>query len=158
VGLYARRHNTLALVADVVNDSTQVKHLVPFSQFDTDRTNNTLPNYAFIVPNLCNDAHDCPLSTADAWLQTHIDPLIKSAPFQQDGVLIILFDESASDNVHGGGRIAWITVSAKAKRRFQSTTLYQHESTLRLSLEALGVTALPNHAASAPVMSEFYTP
>jgi phosphatidylinositol-3-phosphatase len=158
VGLYARRHNTLALVADVVNDSMQAKNLVPFSQFNTDLSQNTLPNYAFIVPNVCNDAHDCSLSTADSWLKTHIDPLIKSAQFQQDGLLIITFDESASDNTHRGGRVTWVTVAARAKRGYQSTTLYQHESTLRLSLKALGVTTFPNHAASAPDMGEFYTP
>jgi len=158
VGKYARRHNTLALVSDVASDSTQIKNLVPFSQFATDRASNTLPNYAFIVPNLCNDAHDCSLSTADTWLKTNIDPLIKSAQFQQDGVLIIVFDESASDNTHGGGRIAWVVVSAKAKRGYQSTTLYQHESTLRFSLSALGVTTFPNHAATAPDLGEFFTP
>src|SRR5204863_8057865 len=90
VGKYARRHNTVALLADVVNDPNQVKNLVPFTQFATDLSSNTLPNYALIVPNTCNDAHDCPLSTADSWLKTHIDPLIKSAQFQQDGLLIIL--------------------------------------------------------------------
>jgi acid phosphatase len=158
VGKYARRHNTLALVSDVASNSTQVKNLVPFSQFATDLTNNTLPNYAFIVPNLCNDAHDCVLSTADNWLKTNIDPLITSAQFQQDGLLIIVFDESASDNTHGGGRITWVTVSGKGKRAYESTTLYQHESTLRLSLSALGVTTFPNHAASAPDMGEFFTP
>ena len=158
VGKYARRHNTLALLSDVASDPTQVQNLVPFTQFVTDLTHNTFPNYAFIAPNLCNDAHDCSLSTADNWLKMQIDPLIKSAQFQQDGLLIIVFDESGSDNTHGGGRIAWVTVSAGAKRAYQSSTLYQHESTLRLSLSALGVTTFPNHAATAPDMREFYTP
>jgi acid phosphatase len=158
VGKYARRHNTLALVADVVNDSAQVKNLVPFSQLATDMAGNTLPNYSFIVPNLCNDAHDCSLSTADGWLKTNIDPLIRSPQFQQDGLLIITFDEAGSDNGHGGGRVVWVVVSAKAKRGYQSTTLYQHESTLRLSLSALGVTSFPNRAATAPDMGEFFAP
>jgi acid phosphatase len=158
VGKYARRHNTLALLADVATDSTQVKNLVPFSQFAVDLANNTLPNWAFIVPNLCNDAHDCALRTADDWLKANIDPLITSAQFRQDGLLIIVFDESASDNTHGGGRIVWVNVSAKSKRGYQSTTLYQHESTLRLSLSALGLTTFPNHAESAQDMSEFFNP
>jgi acid phosphatase len=158
VGKYARRHNTLALLSDVASDAAQVQNLVPFSQLATDLAHNALPNYGFIVPNLCNDAHDCSLTTADNWLKTQIDPLIKSAQFQQDGLLIIVFDESASDNSHGGGRIAWVTVSAKAKRGHQSTTLYQHASTLRLSLSALGITSFPNHAATAPDMGEFFTP
>jgi phosphatidylinositol-3-phosphatase len=158
VGNYARRHNPLSYLSDVVNDSIQRKNLVPFTQFPTDLANNALPNYAFIVPNLCHDAHDCSLTVADDWLRTNIDPLIKSAPFQQDGLLIILFDEADRDNMQGGGRIAWVVVSPKAKPGYESTTTYQHQSTLRLTLQALGVTAFPNAAATAPDMGEFFTP
>jgi len=113
VGNYARKHNVIALLSDVVNDPVQKNKLVPFTQFATDLTNGALPSYSFIVPNLCNDAHDCSLSTADAWLQTNIDPLIRSAQFQQDGLLIILFDEAGGDDMNGGGRIAWVAVSAQ---------------------------------------------
>ena len=157
-GGYERKHNVFALLSDVVNDATQVKNLVPFSQFATDLANGTLPDFVNIVPNMCNDAHDCSLATADAWLQTNIDPLIKSATFQQDGVLIITFDESGGDNTNGGGRVVWVAVSPKAKRGYQSAALYQHQSTLRLILKGLGVTAFPGAAASAADMSEFFTP
>ena len=158
VGGYARKHNTVALLSDVANDSTQRQNLVPFTQFATDLANGTLPDYANIVPNLCNDAHDCPLATADTWLRTNIAPLLASATFQQDGLLIITFDEAGSDKTHGGGRIAWVVVSPKAKRAYQSTTLYQHQSTLRLTLEALGITQFPGTARAAPAMSEFFAP
>jgi len=157
-GNYASRHNPFSYLTDVVNDPVQLNNLVPFTQFPTDLANGALPNYSFIVPNLCNDAHDCSLGTADSWLQANIDPLIKSATFQQDGLLIILFDESDSDHTNGGGRVVWVVVSPKAKRGYQSTTFYQHQSTLRLTLKALGVTAFPNAAASAPDMDEFFTP
>ena len=158
VGGYARKHNTFALLSDVANDSTQRQNLVPFTQFATDLTNGTLPDYSNIVANLCNDAHDCPLATADTWLRTNIAPLLASATFQQDGLLIITFDEAGSDNTHGGGRIAWVVVSPKAKRGYQSTTLYQHQSTLRLTLEALGITQFPGTARAAPAMGEFFAP
>jgi len=156
-GKYASRHNPLSYLSDVVNDPAQVTNLVPFSQFAADLANNALPNYAFIVPNLCNDAHDCPLATADAWLQTNIDPLITSTGFQQDGLLIILFDESRADLRHGGGRIAWVVVGAKMKPGYRSAALYQHENTLRLTAEALGLTTFPNAAAGAANMAEFFT-
>jgi len=158
LGGYARKHNTLALLSDVVNDTVQRKNLVPFTQFATDLANGTLPDYVNIVPNLCNDAHDCSLATADTWLRTNIAPLLASAAFQQDGLLIITFDESAGDNTNGGGRIAWVVVSPKAKRGYQSTALYQHQSTLRLTLEALGITLFPGAARAAPAMSEFFEP
>src|SRR6266536_3189483 len=157
-GNYARKHNVFALLSDVANDTVQRKNLVPFTQFATNLANGTLPDYANIVPNMCNDAHDCSLGTADTWLQNNVAQLLASATFQQDGLLIIVFDEAGSDNTHGGGRIAWIVVSPKAKTQYQSTTLYQHESTLRLTLEALGITQFPGAAATAPAMPEFFTP
>jgi len=157
-GGYARKHNPLSFFSDVVNDSAQLKRLVPFTQFATDLAGDTLPNYAFVVPNLCNDAHDCSLETADAWLQTNIAPLLASPSFQTGGLLVIVFDEADSDNTHGGGRIVWTAISPKAKRGFTSATLYQHENTLRLMAEGLGLTSFPGAAANASNMAEFFTP
>ncbi|PYO44464.1 MAG: acid phosphatase [Gemmatimonadetes bacterium] len=157
-GSYASRHNPLVYLTDVHDDAAQAQHVVPFTQFTTDLSNNTFPNYAFIVPNLCNDAHDCSLGTADTWLRTNIDPLVRSAALQQNGVLIILFDESGGDNTHGGGRVVWVVVGTKVKHGYQSTTTYQHASTLRLSAQLLGLTSFPNLAATAPDVSEFFTP
>ena len=157
VGNYARKHNVIALLSDVVNDSTQRQNLVPFTQFATDLAGGHLPAYSFVAPNLCNDAHDCPLATADQWLQTNIDPLVKNATFQQNGLLVIVFDEAGSgDATNGGGRVACVIVGPKVKRGYQSVGLYEHQSLLRLSAEALGVTA-PNAAATAPEMGEFFS-
>src|SRR2546426_3541356 len=141
-GRYARKHNVFALLSDVVNDPVQVNNLVPFTQFATDLTNGTLPDYSNIVPDLCNDAHDCSLATADTWLKNNIDPVIKSATFQRDGLLIIVFDESGSDNTNGGGRAVWVAVSPKTKPGYQSTAPYHHERTLRAVLRGLGETAV----------------
>jgi acid phosphatase len=154
---YARRHNPLSYLSDVVNDPVQRQNLVPFSQFAIDLANNALPDFSFIVPNLCSDAHDCSLSHADAWLKTNVAPLIASPVFQRDGLLIITFDEARSDGQHGGGRVVWLAVSPKAKRAYRSAAFYQHESTLRLMAEGLGLTRLPGAAATAPSMAEFFS-
>jgi len=158
VGKYASRHVPLSYFTDVVNDSAQLKHLVPFTQLGTDMAGDILPEYGFIVPNLCHDAHDCAVDSADTWLSRNIDPLLKHHTFQQDGLLIIVYDESGNDNTAGGGRIVWVAVSGKSRQGYQSAALYQHASTLRLSLAALGITALPNAAATAPQMGEFFAP
>jgi phosphatidylinositol-3-phosphatase len=156
-GSYARKHNVIALLSDVVNDATQRNNLVPFAQFATDLSGGHLPAYSFVAPNLCNDAHDCSLATADQWLQTNIDPLVNNAAFQRDGLLVIVFDEAGSgDATNGGGHIACVIVSPKAKRAYQGTGVYEHQSLLRLTAEALGVTP-PNAAASAPDMGEFFS-
>jgi acid phosphatase len=156
-GQFYTRHAPLPYMTDVQNSAVQRQTIVPFTQFTVDLASNTLPNYALITPNGCNDAHDCGLDVADNWLKTNIDPLIKSALFQKDGLLVIVFDESGSDNTNGGGQVAAIVISPFAKLGFKSTKLYQHESLLRLTLEGLGVTKLPAAAATAPVMWEFFT-
>jgi len=156
-GKYAVRHNPLAYMTDVQNDAKQVQNLVPFTQFAADLPTANLPEYSFIVPNLCDDAHDCPLSTADNWLKTNIGPVIASPVFQKDGLLIILFDEADTlDFTSGGGHVAAVIVSPFSKRGYKSIAFYQHQSVLRLALEALGVTKLPGEAASAPAMWEFF--
>jgi acid phosphatase len=157
-GLYAVRHNPLAYLTDVQNNTQQVKNLVPFSQLAADLNTANLPEYSFIVPNLCNDAHNCPLGTADTWLKTNIDPVIKSPQFQKDGLLIVVFDEANTlDLTAGGGHIFAVIVSPLAKRNYKSIAFYQHQSVLRLTLEGLGVTKLPGDAAAAPAMWEFFT-
>jgi len=156
-GRYAVRHNPLAYFTDVQNDTRQVQNLVPFSQFATDLNAASLPDFSVVVPNLCNDAHDCSLATADSWLKANIDPLIQSPQFQKDGLLIIVFDEAYTlDFTSGGGHVAAVIVSPLAKRGYKSIAFYQHQSVLRLTLEGLGVTKLPGDAASAPPMWEFF--
>jgi acid phosphatase len=158
-GNYVPRHVPLAYLTDVQGSAAGKQTLVPFTQFAVDLASGQLPNYSFVTPNLCDDAHDCGLNVADAWLKTNIPPLLTSSPFKDDGLLIIVFDESENDNTNGGGRIAAVLISPKfSKPGYQSTTLYQHQSTLRLMLEGLGITtSLPGDAATAPTMWEFFT-
>jgi phospholipase C len=154
---YVKRHNPLAFFSDVVNSSTEANNLVPFSKFATDLANGQLPQFSFIVPNVLNDAHDGSLGQADAWLKSNIAPLISSSIFQKDGLLIVLFDEADnSDSSHGGGHVACLLISPLAKKGHQSTTLYQHQSALRLMLEGLGIKSFPGAAAGATNLVEFF--
>jgi len=92
------------------------------------------------------------LTAADVWLQTNIQPLLLSTTFQQDGILVIAFDESVSpDSQNGGGPVVMTIVSAR--RRAASNLL---GSTLRLPIEALGSSGRPPAAANAPDMVEFF--
>lgn len=156
-GSYLRHHNPFSYLSDVQNDSSQAANIVPFTQFATDLANNALPQYSFVVPDVTNDAHDGTLAQADSWLQSNMAPLIANSAFQSSGLLIITFDEGdQSDLNHGGGQVATLIVSSQAKKGFQSQTLYQHQSTLRLTMVSSGITTLPGFSASAPDMTEFF--
>jgi acid phosphatase len=164
---YVKRHNPFAYFSDVLSSPGQAANLVPFSQLSLDVANNQLPDYGFIIPNQRHNAHDCPaaipncsdadkLAAADSWLSANIEPLISSAAFKQDGLLIITFDESVDgDTERGGGHIATIVISSRSRPGYRSANLYQHQSALRTMGEALGLNALPGAASAAPNMSEF---
>jgi phosphatidylinositol-3-phosphatase len=165
---YVRHHNPLSYFSDVTNSSVQRLNLVPFTHFATDLNNNQLPNYSFVVPNLNHDAHDCPtaptgctnnqkLATADAWLKNNIAPLLNNPGFQQDGILIIVFDEGFNtDTAHGGGHVVGLAVGPGVRKGFKSTTFYQHQSVLRTMLDALGVHSYPGVAGNSADMTDLF--
>lgn len=165
--LYLKHHNPFAYLSDVLNSSMQAANIVPFSQLLADLNAGTLPNFGFIVPNSENDAHTCPgaapscadsdrLTAADTWLKNNIDPVINSPAFG-NSVFIITWDESTQqDFANGGGHVATLLLGAHVKAGFRSASFYQHQSTLRLVLDLLNTTDLPNTAAIAPSMAEFF--
>src|SRR3954449_12647003 len=163
---YLKHHNPFAYFTDVIG-TPQAQNILSFSQFNSDVVSAGLPNFALVVPNAQNDMHDCPAGFAtctladkaantDAWLQTNLSPLINNSTFKANGVLVITFDESSGDNTNGGGRVATILLGAHVKQQFSSTTMYQHQSLLRLALQALGVGTFPGASANAPGMGEFF--
>ncbi|HZS95915.1 MAG TPA: alkaline phosphatase family protein [Terriglobales bacterium] len=167
-GKYTQHHNPLSYFSDVRDSSSAILNLVPFTQFATDRRNGTQPNYSFIVPNNNDNGHDCPanlpsctdsqrLAHVDTWLKNNLGPLVGSSGFNatHGGLLVIVFDESAGDNTHGGGRVAWVVAGPDVKKAYVSKTFYQHQSTLRFLAERLGLTSFPGAAATAPNMQEF---
>jgi hypothetical protein len=167
VGDYVERHNPFPYFNDVA-DSSEKNNIVPFKELASDIANHTLPNYAFITPNLLDDAHNGTLAAADQWLRTNIAPLIASPEFQSDGILIITWDESFDSDCRpapscpplpenkGGGRIATLVIGPRVKPGYRSTTFYQHPSVLRTMAEALSLTSFPGAAESAPDMAEFF--
>ncbi len=154
-GNYLQRHNPLSFFSDVVNDNIQVRNLVPFTQFTIDLTNNQLPDFSFIAPDIMDDAHNGTLAQADAWLKQNIAPLISSPAFQKNGLLLIVFDEAEdADKTNGGGHVAMVAVGPKVKAGSQSTAFYQHQSLLKTITNYLGIDGNLGQAATAPAMSD----
>ena len=164
---YTRGHNPISYLTDVANSNVQKLHLVPFTQFSKDLSGNALPNYSFIVPNQQHNGHNCPpgtspcsdsliLRTLDTWLKTNIGPLLNNPQFLQNGILIIVFDESTgSDKANGGGHTATVIVGPRVKKGFKSTHFYQHQSVLRTTLDALGIHSYPGKSATAADLNTF---
>ena len=91
-GQYAVKHNPWAYFVD---ERTACRtDDVPLTDLPGDITAGALPTVGMITPNLCNDGHDCSLTTADAFLETWV-PQIMNGPDYRTGHLsiVITFDE-----------------------------------------------------------------
>jgi phosphatidylinositol-3-phosphatase len=71
--------------------SRGASHVRPLSAFDAQQ----LPDFSFVVPNLCHDMHDCSVATGDRWLGRFVQPLL-SLP---DTVVFVVFDEGVQGNL-----------------------------------------------------------
>ncbi len=162
-GTYYVRHDPLRYYPNI---NTESANFVCMSQFATDVSAGTLPNLSWLVPNGCDDAHDCSIGTFDSFLNHYLTPLMASKYFQPggDGLLIVTWDEnsgSGSTTTTGttdGGQVETVIVSPYGISSFQSSTRYYHENTLRTIAQGLGAgySGLGAAATAAP-MSDFFT-
>lgn len=98
-GRYARKHAPWTDFAGLPTSTSQ-----PYSAFPTDYS--TLPSVSFVVPDLCDDMHDCSVSTGNAWLGAHMADYATWARGHHS-LLLITFDE---DNGTSGNWIPTIAV------------------------------------------------
>jgi hypothetical protein len=153
-GSYAMKHNPFMYFSPIFSDTTRCnRSLVPLTQLYSDLSAEALPNYAFITPNLCNDAHDCSLSVADKWLHDLLMRLIPALDAAgQSYLIVITWDEGQGDHSccglpqKAGGRVATILISPQGRKGFEDSTPYTHYSLLKTIAESWHLAYL-GHAA-----------
>jgi phospholipase C len=120
-----------------------------------------LPAFTFITPNLCNDTHDCPVATGDAWLARWMPVIVASSAYRSGRTTVfITWDEgeggSASDCVANttdpGCHVVTIVVSPSTPRGTRSAALFSHYSLLATTEQLLGLRRL-GHAADPATRS-----
>lgn len=159
--LYRQKHNPFIYYDNIRNNPTRCANVVPFTEFSSDVQSGTLADYVWITPNMCNDAHDCSISVSDRWLKLWVPQILASPAWQQNGLLIITFDEGkgatgcCTDAV--GGRIPTLVISPLGKPAYQSAIPYDQYSVLRTVEEAWGMPLLANAASErSPSLSDFF--
>ncbi len=141
-GEYRRKHNPAISFTAISGDPARCANITDFSHFDPAGS-----DVAFIVPNQCNDMHDCPISTGDAWAKRFLAPLIAS-PAMADGVLFITFDEAHGDR---SNHIATIVVAPRLAAPVTSAKAYGHPSLLRTIEELYGLPCLADACQAEPM-------
>lgn len=163
-GLYAPKHNPMIFFDDVTNtndpqSATCLAHVRPYGELATNLQNGAVARYNFITPNLCNDMHNTcapvadPVKQGDTWLSTAIPMIQSSIAYQNNGVILVTWDEGEG----GDGPIGMIVLSPLAKPGGYGNTIhYTHDSTLRSLQEIFGVAPLLGDAATATDLSDLF--
>lgn len=91
VGKYAVKHNPWVYFTPTVSERQKcLAYDVPETALATDIKNGTLPTVGMVIPNLCNDAHDCSLATADAWFKSRMVNVLAGPDFKAGRLAVIL--------------------------------------------------------------------
>jgi len=153
-GDYAQKHNPFIYFDPIRLDAARCERtILPLTALQTDIETNSLPNFIFITPNLCNDAHDCPLDVADAWLTELLGRLVPALDATSESYLLVMtFDEGQGHHsccglpAEAGGRVPVVFYSPLVKNGFEDPTPYTHYSLLKTISTAWSLPFL-GHAA-----------
>jgi hypothetical protein len=144
-GGYAKKHNPFAYYTDITSSPTRCRRMVGFGALGADLRAGTLPTYAWISPNLCDDGHDCPIATADAFLARTVPSLLRG--LGPHGFLVLTWDEGSGGaasccGVAHGGHIATIVAGPDVRRGARVATPIDSYGVLGRIEQALGLPAL----------------
>lgn len=167
---YAARHNPPVYYTDVKSTckTNDVALGSPTSgALVNDLTKDTLPNFAFITPNLCSDMHDCSVSTGDTWLKGWLTRIINSKAYSSGTTAVFVTFDEGGGGTHGEDcaspsnndnscHIATYVLGPAVKAGTRAGARFTHYSMLRTTEALFGLKTFLGNAATAPGMRKAF--
>jgi phosphatidylinositol-3-phosphatase len=125
---------------------------VPFTKFAADATANALPTVGMVIPDLCNDAHNCSLSVADNWLKANLPRVLASTDFTSGRLVVIVTADE--DDRNANNAVLTSVLSAKLSAKVVTTPL-THYSWTRYMAQLVGATPLLAGATAPDMKAPF---
>jgi acid phosphatase len=149
-GRYAVKHNPWAYF--VGERASCARFDVPIDQLNADAAQGQLPDAGMVIPDLCNDAHDCELPAADQWLRTHIEAVMAGPDWHSGRLAIVV---TADEDDHRQDNLVLTAVAHPSLHGVVVTTPLTHYSLARLYSEILGAKPLGEAASAASMATAF---
>ncbi|WP_372728736.1 alkaline phosphatase family protein [Nocardioides sp.] len=147
---YAYRHNAWVYFVDERDACEEFS--VSMAGFADDVAGGALPNAGMVVPNVCNDGHDCDLSVTDDWMQEQVG-LAMSGPDWATGDLAIVITADEDDD--DADNQVLTSVLHPSLEGVVTDEYLTHYSLARLYGEVLGAPLL-REAVNAPSMARAF--
>jgi phosphatidylinositol-3-phosphatase len=145
-GRYAKKHVPFVYFRNIVEAPDRLRRVVPLPELARDVRAASLPDYAFVVPDLCHSMHDCSVRSGDTWLRGRL-PSLLTIP---GTVVFVVFDEGAT-NARGGGHVAALALGTAVRPHARFTGVTSHYGLLRTIETAWGLPLLGRSARATPV-------
>ncbi len=149
-GTYAVKHNPWTYF--VHERSSCERFDTSMARYRHDVRHGHLPAAGMVVPDLCHDAHDCSLATADDWLRRWVR-LTLSGPDFESGRLAIVVTADEDDGSQGN-RVLTVLAHRHLHHLVTHAPL-SHLSLCRLYTQVLGIAPL-RKAAHAHSMAKAF--
>jgi hypothetical protein len=154
-GRYAVKHNPWAYYTPTSERPRCQQFDVPETALAGDISAGTLPTVGLVVPDLCNDAHDCSLGTADNWLKTRMQEVFAGPDWQSGHLAVII---TADEDDSSQGNLVLTTVVHPSQHANVVSTALTHYSLTRLLEDVAHAPHLANAATAADMATAFALP
>ena len=158
--LYSAHHDPFLYYDDVAKDPASCnQHVVDFDANFANDLASGIYRYMWITPNMCDDMHNCPLATADAWLQKVVTQIQASDAYKnQKGAIFVLFDEGNSRAPGATAALPTLVISEQIDQAHRTlATAFDHRSYLATVEDIFGLGRLPSTTGAVP-MDDFFVP
>jgi hypothetical protein len=146
-GEYAARHNPAVYYRSIA--SSCQRNDVPLKL-----PLNLSKGFTFIVPNVCDDMHSCPVATGDEWLRRYVPKIIASPQYQARSlVLFITFDEN---DLQSSNQVPTVVIAPSVPRGHRVSERFTHYSLLRTTETLLHVSLLGNTRSASSMLQPFH--
>ena len=149
-GRYAVRHNPWTYFRSERGGCR--RHDVPLRSLARDVDSGQLPRVGLVVPDVCNDAHDCSLARADAWLRRQVGSVLDGPDFAS-GRLAVVVTADEDDGRHGN-RVLTVVAHPRLHHRVVRRGL-THYALSRSYAEAARVEPLGRAASARSLLRAF---
>jgi hypothetical protein len=195
--LYAQKHDPFMYFSDIRNDPGRMQRIVPLTQLDDDLASDGLPNFVWISPDQCHDMHgvspanaaavgipDCAypasgldhkiIALGDQFLSDTVKKIMASHAWQQDAIILILWDEddyagyagccgsptTTGGAVLGGARAPALVITSKKATVQTDAHPYNHYSLLATLQKVWDLGCLANtcNFTDADLMTHLFRP
>jgi hypothetical protein len=163
--IYASKHNGIVNFMSE-QTPTELAKMTPIQQLGIDLASGNVPNFSYIVPDMCTDMHGAPpwcvdsgkpgdnvlIPKADAFVGQTVNQITSSQMWATgNNAIVVTFDEGNTVS----NKVVTVVITNHGPRGIKDNTAYNHYSLLASLQQTFGLGCLQNSCTATPMTPLF---